>query len=379
MYSNSSWVAKRWLAPLGILIVVLLIVFAGAAGTAPAASTSPQVTVTKTSFPAAGVPVAYSEVVAGQSTYISYTITVNYIGGNGTLTHAQLSDPVSCDAAGCTDLQYAGATVVFVSDTCGTAVYRGTPDFPKQGVTCQFGSLSPGAKFDVQIIFKVPTQANAGGATSFSNVASVSGKEGSSDNQPISTHTDTFPSNGNVPVDSPLTTNATDALNSYAPPGVVTTLQTDPTQVAGNYQHSKVTLTGPPNVGSLVNLAECGGPSILGATAACPTGTSSPCPTGTPCTTQTSLVFVTGSGGTFFQSNHMTLVFTLFANEVAAASIKIQKLVWYHNTNPVGICPDRTSDPSGDCLVGPPVLDKKTGNITITVDGPSQGGWGGIG
>lgn len=377
MYSNSSWVAKRWLAPLGILIVVLLIVFAGAAGTAPAASTSPQVTVTKTSFPAAGVPVAYSEVVAGQSTYISYTITVNYIGGNGTLTHAQLSDPVSCDAAGCTDLQYAGATVVFVSDTCGSPVYRGTPAFPKQGVTCQFGSLSPGAKFDVQIIFKVPTLANAGGATSFANVAEVSGKEGSNDNQPISTHTDTFASNGNVPVTSPLTTDAKDALNSYAPPGVVTTLQTDPTRTTGNFQKSQVTLLGPPNVGSLVTLAECGGPSTLGA-AACPTGTLSPCPQATPCTTQTSLVFVTGSGGTFFQSNHMTLVFTLFASELSK-TFNVKKLIWYHNGYPVGLCSDTITDPTGDCLVTAPVQDKSTGDVTITVDGPSQGGWGGIG
>ena len=365
MFSKSSWVAKRWLAPLGFLIVVLVIVFAGAAGTAPAAS--PAVTLTKTSFPDAGVPVAYSEVVAGQSTYISYTITVDYSGGNGTLTHARLSDPASCTTTGCTDLQYMGAEVVFVSNTCGTATYRGTTSFPKQGVACDLGSLTPGTKFDVQIIFKVPTQAAAGGATQFSNVAGLTGKEGSNDNTPTSSHIDTFSSNTVV---NHFTTDATDALNSYAPPGVVTTLQTDPSVVAGNYQHSKVTLKGPPNVGSLVTLAECGG---LGT--ACPTDTNSPCPTA--CKTQTSLVFVTGSGTQFFKDNHMTLVFTLFASELT--DVKINKLVWYHDTKPVGLCPDRTSDPTGDCLVGPPVLDKKTGNITITVDGPSQGGWGGIG
>ncbi len=359
--------AKHWLAPVGLLFVVVAIVLAGAAG-APAAS--PSVTITKSSFPAAGVPVAYSNVIAGQSTYISYTIAVDYSGGNGTLTHAALSDPVSCSAAGCTDLQYAGAEVVFVSPTCGTAVYRGTTSFPKQGVTCQFGSLLPGAKFDVQIIFKVPTQASAGGATKFSNVASLSAKEGSSDNQPISSHTDTFASNNNVPVETPLTTDAKDSLNSYAPPDAVTTLQTDPAQSSGNFQHTKLTLKGPPNVGALVLLAECGG---LGA--ACPTGTPSPCPTA--CNTQTSIVSVTGSGSPFFQANHMLLVFTLFANE--ASSIKIQKLVWYHDGKAVGLCPDRTSDPTGDCLVVPPALNKTTGDITVTVDGPSQGGWGGIG
>ncbi|HEY6068187.1 MAG TPA: hypothetical protein VIU81_05775, partial [Gaiellaceae bacterium] len=122
------------------MIVGLVVVLVGGAGTAPAAS--PVVTITKSSFPDAGVPVAYSSVIAGQSTYISYTINVNYAGGNGTLTHAALSDPVSCNSTGCADLQYAGAEVVFVSDTCGTAVYRGTTAFPKQGVTCQMSSLA---------------------------------------------------------------------------------------------------------------------------------------------------------------------------------------------------------------------------------------------
>jgi hypothetical protein len=375
LHSNSSWMAKRWLALLGILIAALLVVFAGAAGTAPAASTAPQVTLTKTSFPAAGVPVAYSEVVVGQSTYISYTITVDYAGGNGTLTHAELSDPVSCNSAGCTDLQYAGATVVFVSDTCGSPVYRGTTAFPRQGVTCQLGSLSPGTKFDVQIIFKVPTLADAGGATSFANVAALSAKEGSNDNQPISTHTDTFASNGNVPVVSPLTTDAKDALNSYAPPGVPTTLQTDPTHGGNNIQKSQVTLIGPPG-GALVALQECG--VVLGLGSACPTGTPSPCPQATPCTTQTSLVFVMGSGSQFFKDNHMTLVFTLFASELSK-TFNVKKLVWYHDGDPVGLCSDTITDRTGDCLLTLPVQDKATGDVTITVTGPSQGGWGGIG
>jgi hypothetical protein len=373
LYSNSSWVAKRRLAPLVVLIIGLVIALAGGAGTAPAAS--PVITLAKSSFPAPGVPVAYSNVVAGQSTYISYTIHVDYSVANGTLTHAALSDPVdpsNCLSA-CADAQFTGAEVVYVSPTCGTPVYRGTATFPKQGVTCQMGSLSPGAVFDVQIIFKVPT---AGGLLNFTNTAGFTAKEGTNDNSPTSGHTDTFVSNTIV---NPLVTDAKDALNSYAPPGVVTTLQTDPTRTTGNFQKSQVTLLGPPNVGSLVTLAECGGPSTLGA-AACPTGTSSPCPTGTPCTTQTSLVFVTGSGpdNPFFQSNHMTLVFTLFASELSK-TFNVKKLVWYHNGYPVGLCSNAITDPTGDCLVTAPVQDKSTGDVTITVDGPSQGGWGGIG
>ncbi len=377
MTRTSSLVAKRWLAPLTLVIVGLVVVLVGGAGTAPAAS--PVVTITKSSFPDAGVPVAYSSVIAGQSTYISYTINVNYAGSNGTLTHSRLSDPVSCNSAGCTDLQYAGAEVVYVSDTCGTAVYRGTTSFPKQGVACDLGSLIPGTNFDVQIIFKVPTQAAAGGATTFSNVAGFTAKEGPKDNTPTSSHTDTFASNGNVPVVTPLTPDALDALNSYAPPGVVTKLQTDSKHVTGNFQTSQVTLTGPPK-GSLVQLRECGG---LGT--ACPTGTGSPCPVATPCKTQTSLVFVTGSGGAFFQSNHMTLVFTLFASELSSRPHDddhpggTSTVKWYHDGRLVGLCPDRTSDPSGDCLVGPPVRNSVTGDVTITVDGPAQGGWGGIG
>ena len=225
MTRNSSWVAKRWLAPLALVIVGLVVVLVGGAGTAPAAS--PTVTLAKSSFPAAGVPVAYSNVVAGQSTYVSYTITVDYTVANGTLTHSQLSDPVdpsTCSSA-CKDIQFPGAEVVFVSSTCGTPTYRGTVDFPKQGVTCQLGSLSPGAKFDVQIIFKVPTLANAGGALNFTNAAGFTAKEGTNDNSPTSSHTDTFSSNTIV---NPFTLNAQDALNSYAPPDVTTTLQTDP-------------------------------------------------------------------------------------------------------------------------------------------------------
>jgi hypothetical protein len=366
-------VAKRWLAPLALVIVGLVVVLVGGTGTAPAAS--PTITLTKTSIPAAGVPVAYTNVVAGQSTYVSYTITVDYTVANGTLTHSQLSDPVdpsTCSTA-CKDIQFPGAEVVFVSSTCGTPTYRGTVDFPKQGVTCQLGSLSPGAKFDVQIIFKVPTLANAGGAVNFTNAAGFTAKEGTNDNSPTSSHTDTFSSNTIV---NPFTLNAKDALNSYAPPDVTTTLQTDPKGGGDNIQKSQVTLKGPAG-GALVGLQECG--IVLGLGSACPTGLPSPCATAstTACMTQTSLVSVTGSGSPFFQSNHMQLVFTLFASE--AANIKIQKLVWYHDGKAVGLCPNRTSDPTGDCLVGPPVLDRSTGDITITVDGPSQGGWGGIG
>lgn len=370
MHSNSSWVAKRWLAPLVVLIIGLVVALAGGAGTAPAAS--PVVTLAKSSFPAPGTPVAYSNVVAGQSTYVSYTIHIDYSVANGTLTHATLSDPIDPSTCGsaCADTQFAGAEVVYVSPSCGTPVYRGTATFPKQGVTCQMGSLSPGAAFDVQIIFKVPTLANAGGAVNFTNTAGFTAKEGANDNSPTSGHTDTFVSNTIV---NPLTTDAKDSLNSYAPPGVRTTLTTDPTRGNGNFQQSQVSLTGPPGVGALVQLGECGG---LGS--GCPTGTPSPCPQATPCTTQTSLVSVTGSGSAFFQGNHMTLVFTLFSSELSK-TFNVKKLLWYHDGNLVALCPDRASDPTGDCLVGPPVQNKDTGDVTITVDGPSQGGWGGIG
>lgn len=370
MTRNSSWVAKRWLVPLALVIVGLVVVLVGGAGTAPAAS--PTITLTKSSFPAAGVNVAYSDVVAGQSTYISYTITVDYTVANGTLTHSQLSDPVdpsTCSTA-CQDIQFPGAEVVFVSSTCGTPTYRGTVNFPKQGVTCQLGSLAPGAKFDVQIIFKVPTLANAGGAVNFTNTAGFTAKEGTNDNSPTSSHTDTFNSNTIV---NPLTLDAKDSLNSYAPPGATTTLQTDPTHGGNNIQKSQVTLKGPAG-GALVLLQECG--IVLGLGSACPTDTTVPCPTA--CTTQTSIVFVTGSGSTFFQSNHMTLVFTLFASELSK-TFNVKKLIWYHDGQPVALCPNTTSDPTGDCLVGKPVQDKATGDVTITVNGPSQGGWGGIG
>ncbi len=140
----------------------------------------------------------------------------------------------------------------------------------------------------MQIIFKVPTLANAGGALNFTNAAGFTAKEGTNDNSPTSSHTDTFSSNTIV---NPFTLNAQDALNSYAPPDVTTTLQTDPSKWRANYQKSQVTLKGPPNVGSLVTTRG----SAVGLGTACPTGTDSPC-LATACKTQTSLVSVTGSG-----------------------------------------------------------------------------------
>lgn len=363
----TSFVRRRHgFAVLGFL--VLLVVLGGGAANAPAAS--PQISVTKTVLPGQGASVAYSETLPGQSTYVSYTISVaRSLTDNNRLTHARVSDPVTCGTTGCNDAEFAGAEIVSVSDSCGTAVYRGTAAFPKQGVTCELGSLPAGTAFDIQIVVKVPTKANAAGASSLSNLAALFVDETGSDEQPQASHQDTFPSNSSVPVVTPLTDDATDVINSFAPAAATTTFQTDPNQSATNFQATLLTLTGPPS-GTTVGLQECDG---LGAD--CPSGTPTPCPAG--CSTQTSLIFVSGSGGDFFQAHHLTMQLTFFPNELSK-TFNWKKLIIYHDLNPVGLCTGGTPDPTGDC-VKTITLDKATGRVVVTIDGPSQGGWGGAG
>jgi hypothetical protein len=70
----------------------------------------------------------------------------------------------------------------------------------------------------------------------------------------------------------------------------------------------------------------------------------------------------------------MTIALTFFPSDFPKG-FNWRKLVIYHDTHQVRACPDRTSDP--DCLVSL-IQDKVTGNVVATINGPSNGGWGGI-
>jgi hypothetical protein len=390
---RSRLVSGRFWVVAALAAVVVL----GAAGTSGAASPAitacPPVSDTLTcgSIPGNGIDVPYF--TDSQPTYISYTVAFKRGSDNNILTHARVSDPVgspagSCSStsSGCPDALFAGATVVSVLGTltvgtnppttfCTTdnALYRGTSAFPKEGVTCPLGSLPPNSTVVLTVVFQVPKQAEAGGATALVNQAALFVDESLNDSQPSSSHQDTFPT---TPVTNSLTTDVTNAFNTYTLPNTSGSFQTNGSSGTGNYQQSAVSWSGTTGfLGGGLQLQECGGP-ILSGSPACAAGTSNPCGALT-CTTQTSLVVVPGSAGSFFTQNPMTITLTFFKSELGS-KFNLSQFVIYHDGLPVSSCKAKTqTDTSGDCVLSL-TLNKTTGDVTAVIVGPANGGWGGI-
>jgi hypothetical protein len=398
-----------------VLAAVAAIIVLGAAGTSGAASPSiaicPVVSGLSTcgSTPAPGVAVPYfTDGVGGQPTYISYTVAFQRGSDNNTLTHARVSDPVgnplgncSSTSAGCPDAQFAGANVVDVLGTVAVgannpttfctmqnAVFRyptATPDaLHREGVTCPIGSLQPNSTVVMTVVFQVPKQADAGGATALVNQAALLVDESLNDSQPSSSHTDTFP----TPAQSNLlTTNVTNAFNTFTIPGQVTDTKgsdfktNQDLTVVGNLQASEVAWPlsqDPTNLfpGGGLQLTECI-PDPL-SSLPCPAGTAavsaSPCPLA--CRTQTSLVIVPGSSGRFFTQNPMTITLIFSHNELGS-KFNLSQFVIYHDQQPVNSCKSKTlTDPLGDCISSL-TQSKTTGDVTAVITGPANGGWGG--
>jgi hypothetical protein len=381
------------------LIVLAAVVVLGAAGTSGAASPSITVcpspasgTLTCGSTPGNGVTVPYF--TDSQPTYISYTVAFRRGSDNNTLTHARVSDPVgsplgSCGAttAGCPDARFAGANVV---DLLGTVAVGASPAttfctmsnavfrYPtttadplhREGVTCPLGSLAPNSTVVLTVVFRVPKQADAGGATALVNQAALFVDESLNDSQPSSSHQDTFPTTS---VTNPLTADVTNGFNTYTLPNTSGSFQTG-SGGTGNYQQSAVSWSGTTGfLGGGLLLLECGGPGL-----ACGGGISSPCPGVAGCTTQTSVVLVPGSEGSFFTQNPMTITLTFFASELPA-KFNLSQFVIYHDGFPVSSCKARTlTDPKLDCLLS--LTQSKTPplDVTAVITGPANGGWGGI-
>jgi hypothetical protein len=382
-----------------VIAALAAVVVLGAAGTSGAASPSITVcpsptsgTLTCGSIPGDGIAVPYF--TTAQPTYIRYTVAFRRGSDNNTLTHARISDPVgsplgSCGASspGCPDAQFAGATVVSVLGTltvgtnpattfCTTenAVYRGTTAFPKQGVSCPLGSLPPNSTVVLTVVFQVPKQADAGGATALVNQAALFVDESLNDAQPSSSHQDTFPT---TTVTNPLTTDVANVFNTYTLPNTSGSFQTNGSGGTGNYQQSAVSWSGTIGFpGGGLQLQECGGPTSLSGSPPCAAPTN-PCGALT-CTTQTSLVVVPGSATSFFTLNPMTITLTFFASELPA-KFNLSQFVIYHDGFPVSSCKAKTlTDPSGDCVLS--LTQSKTPplDVTAVITGPANGGWGGI-
>jgi hypothetical protein len=373
--------ARGTLLRLGILGAVVLAALIGAAGRSGAAS--PVITPSQSSIPG-NVPVAFSGVVAGQSDYVSYTVGFARGADNNNLSHARVSEPVTCNATtgNCSDAVFAGATVVSVLGTvtvgsttttfCTTANAVGRGALGAEGVTCPIGALAANSTVSVTIVFKVPTKAAVCAPTSFDNRAALLVDESSNDSQPQSNHQDTFATGAGTMTTS-LTCDAANALDTFTLPGTAGTFQTDQTPGTGNYQASAVHW-GNGNVslfaGGGLRLLECGGLSSISCASV---GVGNPCGL-LPCLTQTSFISVPGSGDSYFQANHMTITLTFFANEIPKG-FNWRKLVIWHDGSAVPYCTSTASN--SDCVVSL-LLDKATGNVIATIDGPTNGGWGGI-
>jgi hypothetical protein len=367
-----------------ILGAAVLAALIGAAGRSGAAS--PVIATTQSSIPENNAPVAFSGVVAGQDDYVSYTVGFARGADNNNLSHARVSEPVTCNATtgNCSDALFAGATVVSVLGTvtvgsttttfCTTANAVGRGALGAEGVTCPIGALAPKSTISLTIVFKVPTKAAVCTPRSFDNRAALLVDESTSDSQPQSNHQDTFATGAGM-MTTPLTCDAANALNTFALPNTAASFQTDTTPGAGNFQASAVkwgNLNPTGFAGGGLQLFECG---IPGGASGTPCDSSVPNPCGAvPCVTQTSVINVPGNLGTYFVANPMTITLTFFPSDFPKG-FNWRKLVIYHDGHQVRTCPDTTFDL--DCLSSL-VQDKATGNVIAAITGPANGGWGGI-
>jgi hypothetical protein len=339
---------------------VLVLGIAGLAGAgSPVFDPAPSLT---------GVPgnVAIPYSTTATPTYVQYEAKyVRSAGDTSALTHAVVSEPVTKDAnLNPVNSDFpVGSKIVSVTG-CPSVSYRDS----QRGLTCDFGTLRQGAVIDLTIVVQTPP---SGGDTSIKNMAVLIFKEGTNDSQPQSSFTDSVFTNA---IETQLTTDTTNAFNTFTLPTTTTGSFLTASGGTGNYQQSAVTWSGVTGFpGGLLRLQECGRPDLSG-TSACAAGTS-PCPGVAGCTTQTSIVIVPGSGTAFSQQNPMTITLTFFASELPA-KFTLSQFVIYHDGNPVSSCKARTQT-DVDCL-SLLTQSKTTGDVTAVIVGPANGGWGGI-
>jgi hypothetical protein len=415
-----SFVRVRPVIQAALLVLAASIAALAAAGVAAAAS--PVITTTLASDPQ-GVAIAYS--TTAQPTYVKYTAswTRDPIDTN-VLTHAALSEPVACSDStlNCSDTKFFGATITNLSVTVTTGTttttvcdlssatsaattFRGEAapsTFTREGFTCNLASLPQGAVVSMAVVFKVPTLADWSAlsplptANAFAEQAALSVQEGGNDSQPQASHTDTFPAGLTstgvpTPITTSLTTNTTDALNSYSNPDATTTqtFSTDPTLCAGK------SCTGTPNSQSTTAQLKKGVGVGVGLAESAYNGTTVVCPSAalkfSSCIGQLSTILVEGSGASGLFACTATdstdtncLQFTIvIAGPSLTVSVNPNKVVVFHTfvfnnvtvTEATPRCSIGTDD-SGDCVVSV-TQDSKTKNVTIIARGPSNGGWGG--
>jgi hypothetical protein len=354
----------RWF----LLAAVSLAVVLGVGGLAGAANNINFTTASLTSVPGSGAIPYTSASTTGDVQY-----EVKYVrdpSATSNLSGAVVNEPVTIDPATQNAVNSdfpVGSSIVSVTG-CPTVTYRDN----KRGLTCSFRSLKPRDVIDLIIVVQTPPAPTGGADTSMSDQAALTYDQGGNNNQPSANTADTVPTNI---LSTGLTADTSSVLNTFALPNNAGNFQT-----SGNgNQQSQVGWSGANGFpGGALALVQCWN-SGTHASNNCSSGTPDPCVTvSSPgqCTTQTSIVTVPGSGGTFFQQNPMTIILTFFASELGA-KFNINQFTIYHDGSPVSSCKTKPlTDPTGDCIKTL-VQDKTTGNVTATITGPSNGGWGG--
>jgi hypothetical protein len=353
-------------------MAVLAAAVGAGAGGAPAASSG--ITVSLASSPSDGSSVAYSFTVDGQYTYVSYTATIDRPSTDtGNLTHQRLSLPVQCTDSTCaitTDTTFAGSEIVYTSG-CPSATYRANGTFTKAGISCGFanGALPPGGRLTVQVVFRVPKDADTD-ATALNSRAAFLADESVNDQQPQSAHADTFVSGTNH---ISLTNVATDAVNSYTNPGSATTIGTDPVLSGTNERSTTVDV---PAVASGVPVA-----INEAAASGCPTAVTS---TNRACFGQVAAVSV--NNGVAFSLGTCADLKTACPNALKVNGaitnipkfVNLNKFAIFHISDAgvakiVPLCSSGNTDSTGDCLLQ---LNVSKTLITFVAQGPSNGSWG---
>jgi hypothetical protein len=315
-----------------------------------------------------GVQIPYS--TASSPAYVQYEVKfVRTAGETSNLSNAVVSEPASSSNGNVQDGDFPeGSSIVSVTGCpSGGLVYRDS----NRGLTCTFGSLKPPAVIDLFIVVQTPL-GGAGAPSSMSDMAALSFAQAGKNNQPIAGTSDTVFTNG---VSTGLTSDLSNALNTFTLPNTSGNFGT----TGNGNQQSQVGWSGTKGFpGGALALVQCWNAGQNQGNA-CTAGTTDPCVTASnpgQCTTQVSIVTVPGTGGPFFQQNPMTITLTFFASELGS-KFNINQFTIYHDGNPVSSCKTKPlTDPTGDCIQTL-VLDKSTGNVTATITGPSNGGWGG--
>ncbi len=347
------------------ILVGLLAVVGGAARSVSAQPAS-FINVTATQKPAANVAAPLSSL--DQTAYVFYSVT---LVSQSSWTHVVLSDSAPTVTPSGT-----GAAVVF-TDCPGATLAGG-------GFSCSIDKLSPNTPQTYSVVVQTPTS----GATLSVN-PTVKGDERTSDSTDPQ-HQDTFP----TPLSWTLTSDTTAAITSYTNPATTTgnasfhtnkSLCGASTCTTPNPQWTQADVpNGLAPLGVLVSLQERNF-----AAGDCPAFVASG---GLHCFGQISDISVgsSGAGGVFScappndfpTSCANSLVFTV---RVAAASltskVNTKKAGIFHNGVKVPFCSTGTTDTNdvgGDCTLSL-VVDAATHDVIWSVEGASNGSWGGFG